>query len=116
MKYNRDWLYDLKINNIPIRELMTDEGKYGEFIPFVTSLFINNIDLKDSDNIDEVATSIVKSSLYLVLTSKFLADITQYKLRELLGDEAVQQFVSDAYDLIDNDLASKGLFLKETSD
>ena len=116
MKYNRDWLYDLKINNIPIRELMTDEEKYGEFIPFVTSSFINNIDLKDSDNIDEVITGIVKSSLYLVLTSKFLADITQYKLGELIGDEAVQQFVSDAYDLMDSDLASKGLFLKETSD
>ena len=116
MKYNRDWLYDLKINDVPIRTIMTDQEKYGEFIPFVTSLFINNIDLKDSDNIDEVATSIVKSSLYLVLTSKFLADITQYKLRELLGDESVQQFVSDAYDLIDNDLASKGLFIKETSD
>ena len=116
MKYNRDWLYNLKINNTPIRELMTNEEKYGEFIPFVTSLFINNIDLKDTDNIDELTAGIVKSSLYLVLTTKFLADITQYKLKEMMGEESVQQFVSDAYDLMDSDLASKGLFLKETSD
>ena len=115
MKYNRDWLYDLKINNVPIKTVMTDEEKYGEFISFVTSSFINNINLKDTDDIDEFIAEIIKSSLYLVLTSKFLADITQYKLSELIGEESVQQFISDAYDIIDKDLTSKDLFAKETS-
>ena len=95
---------------------MTDKEKYGEFIPFVTSSFINNINLKNTNDINELIIEIVKSSLYLVLASKFLADITQYKLGELIGEENVQQFVSDAYDIIDKDLASKELFVKETSD
>ena len=115
MKYNRDWLYDLKINNVPIKTVMTDEEKYGEFISFVTSSFINNINLKDTDDIDEFIAEIIKSSLYLVLTSKFLADITQYKLSELIGEESVKQIISDAYDIIDKDLTSKDLFAKQTS-
>jgi len=114
MGYNRDWLYDLKIGDAKIKDMMTDKEKYGDFINSVTTDYINSIKV-DKDP-DKFIANVIKESISWILQLKFISDIITYRFEETGVDtNYINNFLSESLDAFNNDLISKGL-LKETSE